>query len=62
MAFEAGWTDAGAVCVNHPRVVEHVTLADITERWPDLEGKTGAICTEEFARALGAMLFNRSAP
>jgi hypothetical protein len=62
MAFEAGWTDAGAVCVNHPRVVEHVTLADIAERWPNLAGKTGAICTEEFARAHGAMLFNRSAP
>jgi ADYC domain len=62
MAFEAGWTDAGAVCVNHPRVVENVTLADITERWPRLAGKTGAICTEEFARSLGALLFNRSVP
>ena len=36
MAFEAGWTDAGAVCVNHPRVVENVTLADIAARWPRL--------------------------
>jgi hypothetical protein len=62
MAFEAGWTDAGAVCVNHPRVVENVTLADITARWPRLAGKTGAICTEEFARSLGALLFNRSVP
>jgi hypothetical protein len=62
MAFEAGWTDAGAVCVNHRRVVENVTLADITARWPRLAGKTGAICTEEFARSLGALLFNRSVP
>jgi hypothetical protein len=62
MAFEAGWTDAGAVCVNHPRVVENVTLADIATRWPRLAGKTGAICTEEFARSRGALLFNRSAP
>jgi hypothetical protein len=62
MAFEAGWTDAGAVCVNHPRVVENVTLADITARWPRLAGKTGAICTEEFARSQGALLFNRSVP
>jgi hypothetical protein len=62
MPFEAGWTDAGAVCVNHPRVVENVTLADITARWPRLAGKTGAICTEEFARSQGALLFNRSVP
>jgi hypothetical protein len=62
MAFEAGWTDAGAVCVNHPRVVENVTLADIAARWPRLAGKTGAICTEEFARSRGAQLFNRSVP
>jgi hypothetical protein len=62
MAFEAGWTDAGAVCVNHPRVVENVTLADITARWPRLAGKTGAVCTEEFARSQGALLFNRSVP
>ena len=62
MAFEAGWTDAGAVCVNHPRVAENVTLADIAARWPSLAGKTGAICTEEFARSLGALLYNRSVP
>jgi hypothetical protein len=62
MVFEAGWTDAGAVCVNHPRVVEHITLADIEARWPRLAGNTGAICTEEFARAHGALLFNRSMP
>jgi hypothetical protein len=62
MAFEAGWTDAGAVCVNHPRVAENVTLADIAARWPRLAGKTGAICTEEFARSLGALLYSRSVP
>jgi hypothetical protein len=61
MPFEAGWTEDGAVCVNHPRVAENVSLEDIEARWPRLAGKTGAICTEEFARSLGAVLFDRSA-
>jgi hypothetical protein len=62
LGFEAGWTEQGAVCVNHPRIAENVTLTEIEARWPRLAGKTGAICTEAFARAHGALLFNRSAP
>jgi hypothetical protein len=62
LVFEAGWNAEGAVCVNHPRVAENVTLAEIERRWPKLAGRTGAICTEEFARSHGAVIFNRSAP
>jgi len=39
-----------------------IALADIAARWPRLAGKTGAICTEEFARSQGALLYNRSVP
>ena len=59
-AFEAGWTPQGAVCVHHIRVKENVTLAQLEERFPRLKGRTGAVCTEDFARANGAILFNRS--
>ena len=62
MAFEAGWTHDGAVCVNHPRVKENISLGDIAARWHRLAGRTGARCTEETARSLGALLFNRSVP
>ncbi len=58
--FEAGWTPDGAVCVHHVRVKENVTLAQLEARFPKLKGRTGAICTEEFARQNGALLFNRS--
>lgn len=59
-AFEAGWTPEGAVCVHHVRVKENVTLGQLEARFPRLKGRTGAICTEDFARSLGALLFNRS--
>ncbi len=62
MAFEAGWTQDGAVCVNHPRIKENISLGEIAMRWRRLAGKTGASCTEETARSLGALLFNRSVP
>lgn len=58
--FEAGWAPDGAVCVHHVRVKENVTLADLEARFPHLKGRTGAICTEEFARANGAVVYNRS--
>jgi hypothetical protein len=61
-AFEAGWTPEGAVCVSHVRVKDNVTLAELEERYPALRGRTGAVCTEAFARAHGAILFNRSPP
>ena len=61
MEFEAGWTKDGAVCVRHPRVKENVSL-DALDALPALRGRTGDVCTEEFARAHGATLFNRSRP
>ncbi len=61
-AFEAGWTPEGAICVHHVRVKENVTLAALEEKYPNLRGRTGEICTEAFARSLGAVVFNRSAP
>jgi hypothetical protein len=62
MTFEAGWTQDGAVCVSHPRVKENISLGEIAARWRRLAGRTGASCTEETARSLGALLFNRSMP
>jgi hypothetical protein len=61
-AFEAGWSPEGAVCVHHVRVKENVTLAALEEKYPRLRGRTGAICTEDYARGLGAVLFNHSKP
>lgn len=60
--FEAGWTADGAVCVRHVRVRENATLAGIAARTPRLAGRVGAICTEELARRLRAVLFVRSPP
>jgi hypothetical protein len=62
LVFEAGWGPDGAVCVHHPRAKENVTLEQLEARYPRLKGRTGAICTEEFARVHGAMIFNRSRP
>lgn len=61
-AFEAGWTPQGAVCVAHVRVPENGSLADVAAVMPALAGRTGDACTEDRARALGALLFNRSQP
>jgi hypothetical protein len=58
--FEAGWGPDGAVCVNHVRVKQNTSLEALEAKHPRLKGRTGAICTEEFARANGAILFNRS--
>jgi ADYC domain len=58
--FEAGWTAAGAVCVNHVRVRENASLDGLAETVPRLAGRLGDICTEDFARAAGAILFVRS--
>ena len=59
-AFEAGWSPDGAVCVHHVRVAENTTLGALEARYPALRGRTGAVCTEAFARRHGAVLFNRS--
>lgn len=58
--FEAGWSPEGAVCVRHVRVKENATLEELEATYPRLAGRTGAVCTEDFARANGAILFNRS--
>jgi len=36
--------------------------AELERQYPALRGRTGAVCTEAFARAHGAFLFNRSLP
>ena len=60
--FEAGWSPDGAVCVHHVRVKENTTLAELEALYPALRGRTGEVCTEAFARAHGAVVFNRSRP
>jgi len=62
LQFEAGWTEEGAVCVAHPRVNENTTLEQLEAEIPRLRGRTGAVCTEAFARAHGALILNRSRP
>lgn len=61
MPFEAGWDENGAVCLAHPRIPEHGSLEDILAETPRLTGRLGPeACTEGRARALGALIFNRS--
>ena len=60
--FEAGWGSAGAVCVRHVRVKNNVTLEQLEAHYPALRGRVGVVCTEAFARAQGALVFNRSDP
>lgn len=58
--FEAGWAPDGAVCVHHVRVKENTTLRALEAKYPRLKGRTGAICTEDYALRLGAIVLNRS--
>jgi hypothetical protein len=58
--FEAGWDAGGALCVHHPRIGENISLEQLEAKTPRLKGRTGTICTPEFARKLGALIFNRS--
>jgi hypothetical protein len=60
--FEAGWTATGAVCVQHVRIKENISLDTLAQRCPRLKDALGRDCTEEQARRLGASLFNRSLP
>jgi hypothetical protein len=60
--FEAGFSPEGAVCVRHVRVKENTSLEALEASVPRLKGRTGGICTEDYARALGAILFVRSPP
>ena len=56
-AFEAGWTPQGAVCLDHARHPEVISRAAVLALYPRLATPD---CTEASARALGAVLFNRS--
>jgi hypothetical protein len=61
MPFEAGWNADGAVCIAHPRIPQNGALPDIVAANPRLAGRVGPdVCTEESARAWGAVIFNRS--
>ena len=63
LAFEAGWSPAGAVCVHHTRVPGKLRLAQLLANCPRLAAApSGRRCTEARARRLGAIAFNRSAP
>jgi len=63
LTFEAGWSPEGAICVAHPRIAAHVSLADLAARYPRLAGRLGPqACSDAAARAdPRAILFNRSA-
>lgn len=56
--FEAGWTPRGAVCVNHVRWSDVVTLDRLKAQCPRLAAMP--VCDEAGARALGARMFNAS--
>jgi hypothetical protein len=54
--FEAGWSPDGAVCVARTRWSDLLSLDDLVKRAPRLAGP----CSQEIARAKGAILFNGS--
>ncbi len=58
--FEAGWSPAGAVCVNHTRIPQNMDLATLAQRCPRLRDALGEQCDEAAAQRLGAVVFNRS--
>lgn len=59
--FEAGWSPAGAVCVQHPRIADNASLDSIAAACPRLRtAPLGASCDESRASELGALLYNRS--
>ncbi|WP_207482502.1 ADYC domain-containing protein [Arenibaculum pallidiluteum] len=63
LSFEAGWDPAGAVCVHHPRVPGLASLDALAKACPRrLAGHVGEMCTDDEARARGALVLNRSAP
>ena len=62
LTFEAGWNAEGAVCVHHLRTKGAMSMAELVQRYPQLKGRTGVACTQEFARTKGAVLFSRSKP
>lgn len=61
--FEAAWTPAGAVCVAHTRVPEHITLEQLSKECPRLQGHLGEeVCSEAQAKLLfpKVLLYNKS--
>lgn len=58
--FEAGWSPAGAVCVNHTRIPQNMDLATLAQHCPKLRDALGEQCDEATAQRLGAVVFNRS--
>ena len=58
--FEAGWDERGAVCVHHPRIPQNISLAQIEESSPRLNGRTAEMCNRRSAEAQGALIFNGS--
>lgn len=64
MVFEAGWGPAGALCVQHPRIKENITLKALEARCPQrLSGRTGEACTEAALRGQAELrVLNRSKP
>jgi hypothetical protein len=64
LRFEAAWGTQGALCVAHTRVPANITVQQLAEVCPRLQGHLGEeACNEDSARSgtLGrALLFNRS--
>jgi hypothetical protein len=59
--FEAGWSPDGAVCVAHTRIPDELTLDQLRSRCPRLAAAPlGEDCSEQWARAHGAILFDKS--
>jgi hypothetical protein len=61
--FEAAWSPAGAVCVAHTRVPEHVTLQQLAQNCPRLKDRLGPeVCTAAQAKLFipKALLYNKS--
>jgi hypothetical protein len=61
MRFEAAWGTEGALCVNHPRIPENVTLEQLRACPRLAKAPLGEKCTEEhFKGNKKALLFNKS--
>jgi hypothetical protein len=60
--FEAAWNTHGAVCVAHTRVPDNLSISQLPQNCPQLQGRVGASCTEDTAGNRGepVLLFNRS--
>ncbi len=63
LSFEAAWSPAGAECVAHTRVPEHVTMSQLGRACPRLKGRLGpAHCTAAKAALFAppVLLYNNS--